>query len=305
MRARACVSLVRACVRVSVRVSVRACVRVSVRACVCASVRACVRTYDIKLEAMLAHAMLSIPATKGFEIGSGFAGSKMRGSAHNDVFVRKQPVVAKPVAVDQHSGQNSSSSLSRDDVDGAAELVTCADAAAATLTTLTNNSGGIQGGISNGEPIVFRVAFKPAATVGVAQYTADFSGSLLSSLFSLCLSLSLVLQSLACSLSLSLSLDLSLAFSFRVSHSRLLLLSLHTASGVPSVLEAKGRHDPCVVPRAIPIVEAMAALVLADAALLQQARVHSAHAFPMVGNARSKRKTVDGDGGVVVAEQDK
>lgn len=130
-----------------------------------------------KLEARLAQAMLSLPATKGFDIGSGFAGARMRGSAHNDPFVRK---------------------------DGG-------------LGTATNRSGGVQGGISNGEPMVFRVAFKPPATIGQAQRTADFDGN-------------------------------------------------------PAVLEARGRHDPCVVPRAVPIVEAMAALVLADAALMQLAR---------------------------------
>jgi chorismate synthase len=130
-----------------------------------------------KLEAMLAQAMLSLPATKGFEIGSGFAGTRWRGSAHNDAFVQKS------------NG----------------------------LGTKTNYSGGIQGGISNGEPIVFRVAFKPPATISQPQQTADFDGR-------------------------------------------------------PTTLEAKGRHDPCVVPRAVPIVEAMAALVLADAALQQQAR---------------------------------
>lgn len=130
-----------------------------------------------KLEASLAQAMLSLPATKGFEVGSGFGGSRMRGSQHNDPFVKK--------------GKG--------------------------LGTATNHSGGIQGGISNGEPIVFRVAFKPPATIGLAQKTVDFDGR-------------------------------------------------------PATLEAKGRHDPCVVPRAVPIVEAMAALVLADAALIQRAR---------------------------------
>ena len=131
-----------------------------------------------KLEALLAHAMLSIPATKGFEIGSGFAGVEMRGSVHNDPFVVK---------------------------DG-------------RLGTTTNFSGGIQGGISNGEPIVFRVAFKPTATIGIAQETVDFQGR-------------------------------------------------------PATLAAKGRHDPCVVARAVPIVESMAALVLADVMLQQQARL--------------------------------
>ena len=130
-----------------------------------------------KLEAMLAHAMLSLPATKGFEIGSGFAGTRMRGSAHNDLFVAKG----------DHLG------------------------------TLTNHSGGTLGGISNGENLLFRVAFKPVATIGLAQQTCDFSGR-------------------------------------------------------PVELAAKGRHDPCVVPRAVPIVETMAALVLLDLALRQQAR---------------------------------
>jgi len=130
-----------------------------------------------KLEAKLAHAMLSIPATKGFEIGSGFAGTKQRGSTHNDPFKLKN----------------------------------------GKLGTLTNNSGGIQGGISNGEHIIFRVAFKPPATIGKAQNTSDFEGA-------------------------------------------------------DSILSAKGRHDPCVVPRAVPIVETMAALVLADAAMSQLAR---------------------------------
>ena len=132
-----------------------------------------------KLEAMLAHAMLSIPATKGFEIGSGFDGAKMRGSDHNDMF-KKGP-----------SG--------------------------ATLGTVTNNSGGIQGGISNGEDIFFTVAFKPPATISQAQNTVDMDGE-------------------------------------------------------DTVLAAKGRHDPCVVNRAVPIVEAMAAMTLMDAFLLQKMR---------------------------------
>jgi len=130
-----------------------------------------------KAEALLAQAMLSIPATKGFEIGSGFSGARMRGSRHNDPFVLKE----------------------------------------GRLGTLTNRSGGVQGGITNGEPIVFRVAFKPPATIGQAQATVDFDGQ-------------------------------------------------------PVTLEARGRHDPCVVPRAVPIVESMAALVLADLALIQKMR---------------------------------
>ncbi len=130
-----------------------------------------------KVEAKLAQAMLSIPATKGFEIGSGFAGARMLGSRHNDPFILK--------------GEK--------------------------LGTQTNFSGGVQGGITNGEPIVFRVAFKPPATIGIPQNTVDFEGK-------------------------------------------------------QTVLEAKGRHDPCVVPRAIPIVECMAALVIGDFALQQKYR---------------------------------
>ncbi|MGL1933230.1 MAG: chorismate synthase [Desulfotalea sp.] len=133
-------------------------------------------TYE-KLEAKLAQAMMAIPASKGFEIGSGFAGTTLLGSEHNDPFAWKD-------------GQ---------------------------LGTKTNNSGGIQGGISNGEDIRFRVAFKPTATISLAQNTATFSGE-------------------------------------------------------DAILKAKGRHDPCVVPRAIPIVESMAAIVLLDMAMRQESR---------------------------------
>lgn len=131
-----------------------------------------------RMEASLGQAMLSIPATKGFELGSGFAGARMHGSAHNDPFEMK--------------------------ADG-------------RLGTSTNFSGGVQGGISNGEPIVFRIAFKPPATIGQAQETATFDGE-------------------------------------------------------STVLEAKGRHDPCVVPRAIPIVETMTAITLMDFVLRQAYR---------------------------------
>jgi len=140
-----------------------------------------------KLEAKLAHAMLSIPATKGFEIGSGFQGTEISGSKHNDVFVRK----------DDGSG----------------------------LKTLTNRSGGIQGGISNGEHVYFRVAFKSPATISQAQPTAQYDGT-------------------------------------------------------PGTLAARGRHDPCVVPRAVPIVEAMAALVIVDAFLIQASRAASTSLLP-------------------------
>jgi chorismate synthase len=131
-----------------------------------------------KLEADLAKAMLSIPAAKGVENGSGFAGTRLTGSEHNDLFYR------------------------RDD---------------GTIGTRTNRSGGIQGGISNGEPITLRVAFKPTATIMRPQDTVDRDGN-------------------------------------------------------PAVLAPRGRHDPCVLPRAVPIVEAMMALVLADHALRQAAR---------------------------------
>ncbi|MEA5391139.1 chorismate synthase [Cyanobium gracile UHCC 0139] len=131
-----------------------------------------------KLEADLAKAVMSLPATKGFEIGSGFGGTLLRGSEHNDAF------------------------LPSDD---------------GRLRTATNNSGGIQGGISNGEEIQLRVAFKPTATIRKEQQTID-------------------------------------------------------ASGAATTLAAKGRHDPCVLPRAVPMVEAMVALVLADHLLRQQAQ---------------------------------
>jgi chorismate synthase len=129
-----------------------------------------------KLDADLAKAMLSIPATKGFEIGSGFAATRMRGSQHNDPF-------------EMRGGK---------------------------IRAATNNSGGVQGGISNGEEIYFRVAFKPTSTIGHEQKTV-------------------------------------------------------TSSRKQTQLAARGRHDPCVLPRAVPIVEAMGALVLCDHALRQRA----------------------------------
>jgi chorismate synthase len=131
-----------------------------------------------KLEADLAKAMLSLPATKGFEIGSGFAGTLLTGLQHNDEFFA--------------------------DEEG-------------RVRTRTNRSGGIQGGISNGEDIVFRVAFKPTATVLREQNTV-------------------------------------------------------TKTGEATTLKARGRHDPCVLPRAVPMVEAMAHLVLCDHLLRQRAQ---------------------------------
>jgi chorismate synthase len=143
-----------------------------------------------KLEAKLAHAMLSIPATKGFEIGSGFGGCEVPGSIHNDPFI-----------------------------------AAAAESGPQRLTTKTNNSGGIQGGISNGASIYFRVAFKPPATIGQAQTTATYDFE-------------------------------------------------------EGVLEAKGRHDPCVVPRAVPIVEAMSSLVIMDALMAQYARESAKNLLP-------------------------
>jgi len=122
-----------------------------------------------KLHADLGKAMLSINAVKGFQIGSGFSSLGMKGSEHNDIFYSE----------------------------------------GGKIRTHTNHSGGIQGGISNGEDIYFDVAFKPVATIMQSQQSVDKSGN-------------------------------------------------------PSVVEGKGRHDPCVLPRAVPIVEAMAALVLVD-----------------------------------------
>jgi chorismate synthase len=130
-----------------------------------------------KLEADLAKGLMSLPASKGFEIGSGFAGTRLTGIEHNDPFVPGE--------------------------DGRPR-------------TATNRSGGVQGGISNGEPILVRVAFKPTATIAKAQTTVDRGGR-------------------------------------------------------PVVLEARGRHDPCVLPRAVPMVEAMVCLVLADHWLRQRA----------------------------------
>jgi chorismate synthase len=131
-----------------------------------------------KMHAVLGMAMLSIPAVRGFDIGAGFGAACMRGTEHNDAFVWKK----------------------------------------GRLGTVTNRSGGVQGGITNGEPLVFRVCFKPVATVRAAQKTANYKGK-------------------------SVTLQLK-----------------------------KGRHDACVLPRAVPIVEAMAALVLADMALLAGGR---------------------------------
>jgi len=128
-----------------------------------------------KLSARLGFAMLSIPAVKGFEIGSGFAGTSKNGSEHNDSFIVEKGMVK----------------------------------------TRTNNSGGIQGGISNGEMIHFRVAFKPTSTIAKQQETVNINKQ---------------------------SIQLS----------------------------ASGRHDPCVLPRAVPIVEAMAAITLMDNYLLQK-----------------------------------
>ena len=130
-----------------------------------------------KLEADLAHGMMSLPASKGFEIGSGFAGTRLTGTEHNDPFTTE----------------------------------------GGRVRTVSNRSGGVQGGISNGEDVVFRVGFKPTATIRQAQQTVDRSGQTVT-------------------------------------------------------LEARGRHDPCVLPRAVSMIEAMACLVLADHLLRQRAQ---------------------------------
>jgi chorismate synthase len=130
-----------------------------------------------KLDAELAKAMMSIPATKGFELGSGFAGTKLTGREHNDEFYM--------------DGDN--------------------------VRTKTNRSGGVQGGISNGENIIFRTAFKPTATIMQEQDTVSKEHE-------------------------------------------------------DTTLKGRGRHDACVLPRAVPIVEAMTALVLCDHALRQRAQ---------------------------------
>jgi chorismate synthase len=130
-----------------------------------------------RIDADLAKAMLSLPAAKGFEIGSGFSGTRLTGLQHNDPFVRGD--------------------------DGRPH-------------TATNRSGGVQGGITNGEDLLFRIAFKPTATIASTQQTVSTSGEAVE-------------------------------------------------------LAAKGRHDPCVLPRAVPMVEAMALLVLADHWLRQRA----------------------------------
>ncbi len=131
-----------------------------------------------KLQATLSHAIMSIPAVKGIEIGSGFAGTKLRGSQHNDPF--------------------------------------CVNSLG-SIGVSQNNSGGVLGGISSGSEIYFRVAVKPVSTIGLPQKTVDFDGK-------------------------------------------------------ETILQVGGRHDPCVLPRAVPLVEAMTSLVLADAAMLQLAR---------------------------------
>lgn len=131
-----------------------------------------------KLHSELARACMSLPATRGFEIGSGFGSILLRGSTHNDVF--------------EPDGEGG-------------------------VRTRTNRSGGVQGGISNGQPIRFRVAFKPVSTIFIEQETVD-------------------------------------------------------SQGQATTLKPKGRHDPCVLPRAVPMVEAMTALVLVDLLLRHRAR---------------------------------
>lgn len=146
-----------------------------------------------KLHAQLGAAMLGINAVKGFEYGEGFEGVTTRGSQQNDVFV----------PADDDTKANPSMTGASTPTDGQ------------DVTTTTNHSGGIQGGISNGQDIYFRVAFKPVATILTEQHTVDLEGN-------------------------------------------------------PTLLKARGRHDPCVLPRAVPVVEAMAAMVILDNYLLNK-----------------------------------
>lgn len=148
-----------------------------------------------KLEADLARAMLSIPAARGFEVGSGFAGARLRGSQHND-----------PFAPGPSPG---------------------------SVRTTSHAAGGTLGGISSGAPVLVRVAFKPTSTIARLQETVD-------------------------------------------------------RRGAPTTLAASGRHDPCVLPRAVPVVEAMALLVLADHFLRHEAQCGRATtgAAPLAGDAR-------------------
>ena len=133
-----------------------------------------------KLHAQLGAAMLSINAVKGFEYGEGFAGSSWRGSQQNDTFLPAGDSMQYPIC-----------------------------------NVETNHSGGIQGGISNGEDIYFRVAFKPVATLLMEQQTVNIEGE-------------------------------------------------------ATTMDVRGRHDPCVLPRAVPIVEAMAAMTILDALLISK-----------------------------------
>ena len=142
-----------------------------------------------KLHAELGAAMLSINAVKGFEYGDGFDGVDKRGSEVNDLFV-----------CDNHTATNETETIVN------------------TITTTTNHSGGIQGGITNGQDIYFRVAFKPVATLLKEQQTVDLEGN-------------------------------------------------------PTTFTAHGRHDPCVLPRAVPVVEAMAAMTILDHLLFQKGEI--------------------------------
>ncbi len=158
-----------------------------------------------KLHAALGGAMLSINAVKGFEYGEGFSGVTARGSEQNDIFIS------------EHSENSESSDNSKYAESSDSSHISHLSPLTSHLLTKTNHSGGIQGGISNGQDIYFRVAFKPVATLLREQDTVDVEGN-------------------------------------------------------PTTLTAKGRHDPCVLPRAVPVVEAMAAMTILDHFMLYQSK---------------------------------
>ena len=211
-----------------------------------------------KLEADLAKACMSIPAAKGFESGDGFEGTLLSGKDHNDEFY-----------IDPETG---------------------------ATRTKTNRSGGIQGGISNGENIVVHVAFKPTSTIGQAQVSnipfRCFESDTVPS--KAMYSIFYTLKHLTSLLSLELSFFLILFDQSTV-----------TRDGKEVELRGKGRHDPCVLPRAVPMVEAMVALTLVDALMMQKAQCELLpNEAPMEAQPNPMGSTVEGRGQVGLVTQD-